>query len=65
MRTLIVKTKNFLKMLNNELRKNCYEILDYESKFLLVKLPLFHEFNFVKGHIYVNKTSSLILDIFY
>ena len=46
----------------------CYEILDYGSKLLLIKLPLFHvfhelhEFNFLKIYIYINRATLLIFD---
>ena len=45
----------------------CYEILDYKSKLLQIKLPLFHiargllhEFNFLEIYTYVNKATLLI-----
>ena len=41
----------------------CYEMLNYN--FHKSKLPLFHEFNFLKEHIYVNKAASLTCDIFH
>ena len=47
-----------------------YEILDYASKPLQIKLPLFHvfrgwhEFSFLRRYIYVNKATLLIFDNF-
>ena len=41
----------------------CYGILNYDLK-LLQKLPFFHEFHFLKKHIYVNKATLQIFDIF-
>ena len=46
----------------------CYKILDYESKYLQIKLPIFYVFHglresdFLKIYIYVSKATLLIFD---
>ena len=47
-----------------------YEIRNYKSKLLQIKLPFFHvfrgryEYNFLKRYVNVNKAPSLIFDVF-
>ena len=41
------------------------EYLITNQNFCKSKLPLFHEFNFLKKHIYANKATLRIFDIFY
>ena len=38
--------------------------LNTNQNFYKSKLLIFHEFNFLKEHIYVNKATSLTFDIF-
>ena len=56
MRTLIMETRSSLEMLVMNWEEVCYEILDYESNVYKSKLPLFHEFSFLKKHIDVKDT---------
>ena len=55
MKTLDVKTRNYIEMLIM-----CSNVTKHKSKRLL-----FYEFNFVKEHIYLNEATSLTFDIFY
>ena len=68
--TLIAKTRNLIDMHIIRWEEISREVLDYESKLLQIKIPFFHvfhgwhEFNFLKKYIYVNKAILLIFDIF-